>query len=356
ANRCATNAEFREFIDDGGYRDPALWLSEGWDLVRHEGWSHPLYWDDALETSFGLGGRQALDPAAPVCHVGFFEADAFARWAGARLPTEFEWEAMAHDIPIEGNFVDSGALRPWPAHGDRARPLQMFGDVWECTSSPYVGYPGYRPASGALGEYNGKFTCGRATAISSIRRRAGSSAASAWRGTHEIESAARVPSGRPSTRRRSVGRCAGRPFGISEKVVVEILLRRARFGAVRTHLRTARVLPDAGRAFDHARTRRRDRRGVGSGCAPGGIRQRQRPEDALAAAEPRVAGSLRSGRNLAQRAGGKRWRTRTRVPAHRNAARVRGLHPADQAAACGARAAADGRVFPGFDTRQFRIG
>ena len=161
ANRCVTNAEFREFIDDGGYRNPALWLSEGWDSVRREGWSHPLYWDDALETSFTLGGRQPLDPAAPVCHVSFFEADAFARWANARLPTEFEWEALAQGIPVEGNFADSGALRPLPAQGDRADPLQAFGDAWEWTSSPYVGYPGYKPAAGALGEYNGKFMCGQ---------------------------------------------------------------------------------------------------------------------------------------------------------------------------------------------------
>jgi len=161
ANRCVTNAEFREFIDDGGYRNPALWLSEGWDTVRNEGWLHPLYWDDDLETVFTLGGRQAIDPAAPICHVSFFEADAFARWAGARLPTEVEWEAMTDHVSVEGNFVGSGMLRPWPAHGDCTKPLQMFGDVWEWTSSPYVGYPGYRPAAGALGEYNGKFMCGQ---------------------------------------------------------------------------------------------------------------------------------------------------------------------------------------------------
>jgi ergothioneine biosynthesis protein EgtB len=160
ANRCVTNAEFRAFIDDGGYRNPALWLSEGWDVVRREGWLHPLYWDDALETAFTLAGRRAIEASAPVCHLGFFEADAFARWSGARLPTEIEWEAMAHDLPAAGNFLDSGWLRPLPARG-KAGPLQMFGDVWEWTSSPYVGYPGYRPAAGALGEYNGKFMCGQ---------------------------------------------------------------------------------------------------------------------------------------------------------------------------------------------------
>jgi ergothioneine biosynthesis protein EgtB len=163
ANRCVTNAEFREFIDDGGYRNPALWLSEGWDTVRREGWAHPLYWDDASETAFTLAGRREIEPAAPVCHVSFFEADAFARWAGARLPTEFEWEAMAQDCPVEGNFADSGVLRPLPANAREAPqgPLQMFGDVWEWTCSPYIGYPGYKPASGALGEYNGKFMCGQ---------------------------------------------------------------------------------------------------------------------------------------------------------------------------------------------------
>ena len=162
ANRCVTNAEFREFIDDGGYRDPVLWLSEGWDTVCRDGWSHPLYWDDALETRFTLGGRLPIDASAPVCHVSFFEADAFARWAGARLPAEAEWEAMAQDLPVEGNFVDSGCLRPLPARGGgQANPLQMFGDVWEWTSSPYTGYPGYSPATGALGEYNGKFMCGQ---------------------------------------------------------------------------------------------------------------------------------------------------------------------------------------------------
>jgi ergothioneine biosynthesis protein EgtB len=163
ATRCVTNAEFREFIRDGGYRNPVLWLSDGWDTVRREGWSHPLYWDDALESAFTLGGRRVIEPLAPVCHVSFFEADAFARWAGARLPTEAEWEAMAQDMRVEGNFVDSGMLRPLPARavGNPEWPLQMFGDVWEWTSSAYLGYPGYRPAAGALGEYNGKFMCGQ---------------------------------------------------------------------------------------------------------------------------------------------------------------------------------------------------
>jgi ergothioneine biosynthesis protein EgtB len=164
ANRCVTNAEFRQFIDDDGYRNPALWLSEGWDTVCRDGWSRPLYWDEGRETVFSLGGRRPIEPSAPVCHLSFFEADAFARWAGARLPTEAEWEAMAEDLPVQGNFADSGALRPLaPCTTSNAEhgPVQMFGDVWEWTSSPYVGYPGYRPAKSALGEYNGKFMCGQ---------------------------------------------------------------------------------------------------------------------------------------------------------------------------------------------------
>lgn len=164
ANRCATNAEFREFIDAGGYRQPHLWLSEGWDTVRRAGWRHPLYWSDDLETTFSLGGRQPLDPLAPVCHLSFFEADAFARWAGARLPTEAEWECAAAPLPVAGNFADSGLLRALPARAaapDDQALLQMFGDVWEWTGSPYIGYPGFHAAAGALGEYNGKFMCGQ---------------------------------------------------------------------------------------------------------------------------------------------------------------------------------------------------
>ncbi|MGH8234142.1 MAG: ergothioneine biosynthesis protein EgtB [Rhodanobacteraceae bacterium] len=166
ANRSVTNAEFREFIDDGGYRNPALWLSEGWDTVRREGWAHPLYWGDGLETVFTLTGSRAIESATPVCHISFFEADAFARWAEARLATEAEWEAFAQDIPVEGNFAESGVLHPLPAHAPNVNrqapgPLQMFGDVWEWTASPYVGYPGYRPPPGAIGEYNGKFMCGQ---------------------------------------------------------------------------------------------------------------------------------------------------------------------------------------------------
>lgn len=163
ANRPVSNGEFREFIADGGYRQPALWLSEGWNTVQQRGWQRPLYWAEDLQSHFTLGGRLALDPNAPVAHVSYFEADAFARWAGCRLPTEAEWERAAQPEPAAvGNFVESGYLRPLAAAaGDERAVRQLFGDVWEWTGSPYVSYPGYRPLPGALGEYNGKFMCGQ---------------------------------------------------------------------------------------------------------------------------------------------------------------------------------------------------
>lgn len=162
ANRAVTNREYREFIDDGGYRTPTLWLSEGWDTAQAQDWQRPLYWSEDLQTEFTLAGVQPIDPDAPVCHVSFYESDAFARWAGARLPSEAEWESAAQDRAIVGNFADNGVLHPLPANGGEGDPpLQLFGDVWEWTGSPYIGYPGYRPLSGALGEYNGKFMCGQ---------------------------------------------------------------------------------------------------------------------------------------------------------------------------------------------------
>ncbi len=161
ANRPVSNAEFRQFIEDGGYRQPALWLSEGWNTVQQQGWQRPLYWNEDLHSAFTLGGCLPLDPQAPVTQVSYFEADAFARWAGCRLPTEAEWESAAAALPDRsGNFVESGFLRPLAAPaGDGVQ--QLFGDVWEWTGSPYVSYPGYRPLPGALGEYNGKFMCGQ---------------------------------------------------------------------------------------------------------------------------------------------------------------------------------------------------
>jgi ergothioneine biosynthesis protein EgtB len=163
SNRPATSGEFLRFIRDGGYRRPDLWLSEGWGLVQAEGWQGPMYWerqDDGTWREFTLAGWQSIDPAAPVSHVSFYEADAFARWAGARLPTEDEWEVAAARTAIEGNFADDDVLRPRALDADRGEtPVQMFGDVWEWTSSPYAAYPRFQPFPGELGEYNGKFMC-----------------------------------------------------------------------------------------------------------------------------------------------------------------------------------------------------
>jgi ergothioneine biosynthesis protein EgtB len=164
ANRPVTNAEYRAFVQAGGYRQAGHWMSEGWDRVQAEGWQHPLYWDDALEREFTLGGWRALDPDAPVCHLSYFEADAYARWAGARLPTEFEWEAAASGQPVQGNFADDDHLHPVAPASDDSNsdgPSRLFGDVWEWTSSAYGAYPGFRPFAGNLGEYNGKFMCGQ---------------------------------------------------------------------------------------------------------------------------------------------------------------------------------------------------
>jgi len=168
ASRPITNAEYLEFIRDKGYENAAHWLSDGWAAVQREAWTRPLYWSNSLEEELTLRGLVPLDPQAPVTHLSCYEADAFARWAGARLPTEFEWEIAAATLaePTPGNFLESGHWHPIaaayptpaaPAHTDPVPLLQMFGDVWEWTQSAYSPYPGYRPAAGALGEYNGKF-------------------------------------------------------------------------------------------------------------------------------------------------------------------------------------------------------
>ena len=161
ASRPVTNAEFRAFIDDGGYRDPSAWQSAGWERLQAEGWRTPLYWDDDLAHEFTLGGMRPIDPHAPVCHVGWFEADAFARWSGARLPTEAEWEAAAAGQAVRGNFIEAGFAHPVGATDPDTDIVQLFGDVWEWTASAYTGYPGYVTPPGALGEYNGKFMSGQ---------------------------------------------------------------------------------------------------------------------------------------------------------------------------------------------------
>lgn len=151
ANRTVTNGEYLAFIADGGYERAELWLSDGWATVQSEGWNRPLYWSEARDAEFTLNAMQPLDLAAPVCHVSFYEADAFARWSGARLPSEAEWEVAARSHALAGNFLETGRLHP-----STAQP-GMFGDVWQWTSSAYSPYPGFRPVTGGLGEYNGKF-------------------------------------------------------------------------------------------------------------------------------------------------------------------------------------------------------
>lgn len=157
ADRLVSNGEWLEFIADGGYREAAHWLSDGWAAVNREGWEAPLYWErhDGQWLAMSLEGLQPVEPAAPVCHVSYYEADAFARWAGRRLPTEFEWEVAAQGLQASVGGVPD--VRPLPAQAPTGSPRQMFGAVWQWTQSAYLPYPGYRPPAGALGEYNGKF-------------------------------------------------------------------------------------------------------------------------------------------------------------------------------------------------------
>ncbi len=182
ASRPVTNGEYMAFIEGKGYTRPEFWLSLGWMTVNEQRWQAPLYWarHEGAWWTFTLSGFRPLDESEPVTHVSYFEADAYANWAGARLPTEFEWERAALDCPVEGNFVEDENFHPraLATSGDDEHLHQMFGDVWEWTRSAYSPYPGYRAAPGALGEYNGKFMCNQyvlrggscATSRSHIRR------------------------------------------------------------------------------------------------------------------------------------------------------------------------------------------
>jgi ergothioneine biosynthesis protein EgtB len=165
ASRPVTNAEYLEFMRDEGYRRPELWLSDGWDTVCAQNWRAPLYWEQQEDGSwqqFTLNptseiGMKPVNPAEPVCHISYYEADAYARWSGARLPSEEEWETAATRIPSYGTFLEDNVFHPQPAHGEGSQ--QIFGDVWEWTASAYTAYPGFQPPAGAIGEYNSKFMC-----------------------------------------------------------------------------------------------------------------------------------------------------------------------------------------------------
>jgi ergothioneine biosynthesis protein EgtB len=163
ASRPVSNGEYAQFIADGGYHDSALWLADGWSLSQQAGWQAPLYWrgDGDGWAEMTLGGLRELDPHAPVCHLSHYEADAFAAWAGARLPSEDEWEVASQDVAPGGNFAESDHLQPVAAECEGCGAMQLFGDIWEWTGSAYRPYPGFRALEGSLGEYNGKFMSGQ---------------------------------------------------------------------------------------------------------------------------------------------------------------------------------------------------
>jgi len=167
ASRLVTNREYARFIEEGGYDRAELWLAAGFSESKAQRWVAPLYWERTDRSAdwhvFTLHGIRALEAEAPVVHLSFYEADAYARWAGARLPTEEEWEVAASEVPVDGNFVESGLLAPRPASSNERHPAQVFGDAWEWTASAYLSYPRFQPLEGPLGEYNGKFMSGQMT-------------------------------------------------------------------------------------------------------------------------------------------------------------------------------------------------
>ncbi|WP_428235538.1 ergothioneine biosynthesis protein EgtB [Gracilimonas sp.] len=159
ADRLITNGEYLEFMNDGGYSRSELWLDEGWSAVKNNEWKAPLYWfqREGKWMQFTLTGAREVDPNEPVTHISYYEADAFARWKGVRLPTEQEWEHACDELPVKGNFVEDGNFHPTAPENSPEKLKQMYGDVWEWTMSAYAPYPNYKPLPGALGEYNGKF-------------------------------------------------------------------------------------------------------------------------------------------------------------------------------------------------------
>ena len=166
ADRLVTNGEYMGFIEDGGYQRSELWLSLGWNQVQTERWRHPIYWYqvDDVWMQYTLGGSKVVEPNEPICHVSYFEADAYARWAGCRLPTEQEWEVAMSDCSVKGNLLENGQYHPQSLtkpedKKHKNKIYQAYGDTWEWTNSAYMPYPGYTATSGALGEYNGKFMC-----------------------------------------------------------------------------------------------------------------------------------------------------------------------------------------------------
>src|SRR5581483_7214736 len=378
AARPVTCGDYLGFIAEGGYRRPEFWLSDGWATVQQQGWEAPLYWrrDGSDWAVFTLSGERPLVPDEPVCHVSFYEADAYAKWAGARLPSEAEWEVAARTAPLAGHLADRGRYHPAPDDGEAGGALrQMIGDVWEWTASPYTAYPRFRAASGAIGEYNGKFMSNQMVlrggaavtpaghirttyrnffppparwAFSGLRL---AEDADSW-AVHDGWGHLRLPrpgaGGGELPRRRH-----RRAVGARQVAALQVLLRCGRLGVVRGDLPGSRVLPDAHRDRDPRSPCRGDRpphRRRRPGDRAGQRRQRQ---GAHPAGRARRARRLRAGRHLARppaRGGGAACRRFSRPAGDRD---LRRLHAALRAAGAARRRQA-GRVLPRLDDRQFR--